>query len=65
MNGIHGRSTHYSDRSHDFSVNIPRCYNDVYVNSLFPCTARPWNSLLVECFPLTLVALSLELTDSF
>ena len=31
-----GRSIHYSDRLHDFSVNIPRCYKDVYVNSSFP-----------------------------
>ena len=31
-----GRSTHYSDRFHDFSVTIPRCYKDVYVNSFFP-----------------------------
>ena len=35
-----GRSTCYSDRLHDFSVTIPRCYKDVYVNSFFPCTAR-------------------------
>ena len=48
-----GRSTCYSDRSHDFSVMIPRCYKDVYVKSLFPCTARLWNSLSIECFPLT------------
>ena len=48
-----GRSTRYSDRLHDFSVTIPRCYKDVYVNSLFPCTARLWNSLPIECFPLT------------
>ena len=47
------RSTHYSDRLHDFSVTIPRCYNDVYVNSFFPRTARLWNSLPIECFPLT------------
>ena len=47
------RSTHYSDRLHDFSVTIPRCYKDVYVNSYFPCTARIWNSLPIECFPLT------------
>ena len=46
------RSTRYSDRLHDFSVTIPRCYKDVYVNSLFPHTVRPWNSLPVECFPL-------------
>ena len=30
-----GRSTRYSDRLHDFSVAIPRCYKDVYVNSAF------------------------------
>ena len=48
-----GRSTRYSDRLHDFSVTIPRYYKDVYVNSFFPCTARLWNSLPIECFPLT------------
>ena len=48
-----GRCTFYSDRLHDFSVNIPRCYKDVYVNSFFPRTARLWNSLPIECFPLT------------
>ena len=48
-----GRSTRCSDRLHDFSVTIPRCYKDVYVNSFFPCTARLWNSLPIECFPLT------------
>ena len=34
-----GRSTRYSDRLHDFSVIIPGCYRDVYVNSFFPRTA--------------------------
>ena len=48
-----GRSTRYCDRLHDFSVTIPRCYKDVYVNSFFPCTARLWNSLPIECFPLS------------
>ena len=48
-----GRSTRYSDRLHDFSVTIPRCYKDVYVNSFFSRTARLWNSLPIECFPLT------------
>ena len=48
-----GRSTRYSDRLHDFSVTIPRYYKDVYVNSFFPPTARLWNSLPIECFPLT------------
>ena len=33
-----GRSTHYSDRLHNFSVTIRRCYKDVYVNSFFPHT---------------------------
>ena len=35
-----GRSTCYFDRLHDFSVSIPRCYMDVYVNGCFPRTAR-------------------------
>ena len=48
-----GRSTRYSDRLHDFSATIPRCYKDVYVNSFFPRTAKLWNSLPIECFPLT------------
>ena len=48
-----GRSTPYSDRLHDFSVTIPRCYKDVYVKSFFPRTAKLWNSLPKECFPLT------------
>ena len=47
------RSTRYSDRLHDFSVIIPRCYKNVYVNSFFLRTARLWNSLLLEWFPLT------------
>ena len=48
-----GRSTHFSDRLHDFSVTIPRCYKDVYVYSFFPRTAKLWNSLPIECCPLT------------
>ena len=40
-----GRSTRYSDGLHDFFVTIPRCYKDVYVRSLFPRTARLWNSV--------------------
>ena len=31
--------TRYFDKLHDFSVIIPRCYKDVYVNSFFPHTA--------------------------
>ena len=48
-----GRSTRYSGRLHGFSVTIPRCYKDVYVNSFFPHTARLWNSLPTEFSPLT------------
>ena len=44
-------STRYSDRSHDFSDTIPRCGKNV--NSFLPRRARIWNSLPVECFPLT------------
>ena len=47
------RSTRYSDRLHDLSVFIPKCYKDTDVNSFFPHTARLWNSLPIECFPLT------------
>ena len=35
-----GRSSCYSDRLHHFSVTIPSCYKDVYVNSFLPRTAR-------------------------
>ena len=48
-----GTSTRYSDGLHDFSATIPRCYKDAYVNSFFPRTAKLWNSLSIECFPLT------------
>ena len=34
-------------------VTIRRCYKDVYVNNFFPRTARVWNYLPIECFPLT------------
>ena len=49
-----GRSTRYSDRLHDFSVTIPRCYKDFSVISFFLHTARLWNSLHIECFPLAI-----------
>ena len=48
-----GRSTRYSDKLHDFSVTIHRCYKDVYINSFFPQTTRLLNSLPIEYFPLT------------
>ena len=48
-----GRSTRYSDRLHEFSVTIARCYGIVYINSFFSRTAELRNSLSVECFRLT------------
>ena len=48
-----GKSTNYSNRMHNFPDTIPRSYKDVYVNSFFPCTARLWNPLPIEFFPLT------------
>ena len=48
-----GRSTRYFDRLHNFSVTIPRCYKDVYFKSFFPRTAKLWNSLPIECIPLS------------
>ena len=50
-----GRTTRYSNSLHDFSVSVPRCYKDIYVNSFVPCTARPQFSLLLEYFPLTMI----------
>ena len=47
------KSTHYSQRLLDFFVTIPRCCKDVYVSSFFLGTARLWNYLPIECFPLT------------
>ena len=48
-----GRSTRYSNRLHNFTVTIFGCFNDVSVSSFFPYTARLWNFLPAECFPLT------------
>ena len=50
---LSGRSTCYSNSLHGFSVTILGCFNYVSVISFFPCTARLWNSLPPECFPLT------------
>ena len=43
----------FSDRLQDFSATIHRFYKGVYINSFYPCIDRPWNSLPIECFPLT------------
>ena len=47
------RPTGNSNRLHDFSGTIRRCYKNVFVNSFFRYTARLWNSLPIECFLLT------------
>ena len=60
-----GRCTRYSDRLHAFFVTIPRCYKYFSVNSFFPCTARLWNSLPVECFPLNYNVNGLKLADPY
>ena len=44
-----GTSTCYSDRLHYFLVTIPMYYKDV----LSLHAARLWNSLPIECLPLT------------
>ena len=36
-----GRSCRYSDRLHDFSVTIPRCYKDIYVQQEFSAYRMP------------------------
>ena len=61
------RSTRCSDRLRDFSVIIPRCYNEFYANRIFSRTTSLWNYLPIECFPLTydLSDLIVELTDTF
>ena len=48
-----GRSARYSDKLHGFTVTIARCYKDAYVSSFFPRTAKLWNSLPIECSPVT------------
>ena len=47
------RATRYSEGLHDFAVSIPRLCKGVYANSFFPRTAKIWNSLPADCFPLT------------
>ena len=40
-------------RLHASSVTISRCYEDVYVNTIFPHTAGLLNRLIARCFSLT------------
>ena len=55
-----GMSAPYSERLPDFSVSIPRCYKDIYVNSLFLRTSILWNSLPAKCFPLKYISNGLK-----
>ena len=48
----HNRSTPHSNRLHDFSVTILRCYKNDFDNNLFTRTARFWNFLFAESFSL-------------
>ena len=47
------RPTRHSDRQHAFVVELPNFKKEFYRNSFFPRTASLWNSLPLECFPLT------------
>ena len=48
----HVRSTRYSNRLYDLTLTISRYYNDVYIDSFFPCSARLWNFLPAKSFRL-------------
>ena len=48
-----GRPTCYSGRLDHFSITMPRCYKVIYITSFLFCTATLWNTLPLECFPLT------------
>ena len=39
--------------SNGFSVTIPRCYKDLYVNIFYSGKAKVWNFLPAEWFPLS------------
>ena len=40
-----GHSIRYSNRLHDFVVTVPHYSKEVYASSVFPQTAKLWNSL--------------------
>ena len=46
-----GRSARYSNRLHDFSVSIPGCYKDVYLNSCFLARLDSGILCLQNAFP--------------
>ena len=58
-------STRYNNRLHDFSVNIPTSFKNIYVNSIFPRTARV-SACRTFSFDLwSINGFSLELRDTF
>ena len=40
----------WTESLHDFPINDPGCYEDVYVSRFFSPTDSLWNSLPAECF---------------
>ena len=48
----HNRSTPHSNRLHDFSVTILRCYKNDFDNNFSTRKARFWNFLFAESFSL-------------
>ena len=50
-----GRSSGYSDKLHDFSVTIPRSYENVNINSFSLVTVFLGNSWSEYCFPLLVI----------
>ena len=63
-----GKSTRYSNRLHVFFVAICRCYEDVYVNSFFPLTAKVYSGIICLknpfLWPTIEMALTLVLIDT-
>ena len=49
----HGRRTCYYNRLHNFSATIPRCHNNVYVNSFLPRKTKTLKFSDCRVFPLT------------
>ena len=47
-----GRSGLYSNKMHDFSVNIPKSCKDVYISGIFSHTVKLWTFLHSKCSPL-------------
>ena len=46
------RTTRLSSAAHSLTIQIPNFHKTFYSSSFFPRTARLWNSLPSDCFPL-------------